>query len=321
MNNFFNDNDDNDDFRDHPDEMNGNQSFIPNVKQPPAPPPQRTAKAPVIPPPVVEEYEEVVEASEPEEEDYTAYLNDARIRLEQGRLYEMLINHDIFAGLDSDPKAIKVVQSQIRRFAKNQMEIMLGMRQEVQKTQSISIDNFPFNDLEVITLKTIAATFSKGATEDPRAQQYSGSPPPVRKTGLNSLGSKPQQKQQPSIQKPQAKPLASKPADPIKRVKVDKSVELALQQEGVERFYIEEAKKQLESEQYKPIDKPLSELGEDELAKRNREASLRNRQAAVNPSASPMPNVDQQIMFHTSRAMDGSNLGVGTQQLMRMLKQ
>ena len=67
-------------------------------------------------------------------------LSDARLRLEQGRLYEMVMNSDLFEGSDCDPKAIKNVEKEIRNFAKERMEIMLGMRQETSEEASCPLE-------------------------------------------------------------------------------------------------------------------------------------------------------------------------------------
>jgi hypothetical protein len=161
------------------------------------------------------------QASEEDEEDYSDVLSDARLRLEQGRLYEMVIQHSLFEGLDADPRAIKSVQNQIRKFARERMEIMLGIRQE-ESTANNSFVSSPFNDLEVIVLKKMASTFSKGATESEEAsvpQEVMQVTAPKKKTTLNSIGtSKPKIEQtKPKIApKVQAKPI-QKAGEPIKR--------------------------------------------------------------------------------------------------------
>ena len=71
-----------------------------------------------------------MEEIQEEEEDFTAVFNDANLRIEQGRLYQMIMNHDIFEGMDADERAVQNVQKEIRKFARERMEIMLGMRQE-----------------------------------------------------------------------------------------------------------------------------------------------------------------------------------------------
>ena len=118
--------------------------------------------------------EEVVETSETEtvvqpkneeqeELDDAEILKNARLRLEKGRLYEMIMIQDIFQNMDADQQAIKSVQRELKIFAKDRMEVMLGMRQEkvVQENNSSS----HFNNLEVEVLKSLAKKLSGGATE------------------------------------------------------------------------------------------------------------------------------------------------------------
>ena len=95
-----------------------------------------------------------------------------------GKLYELVMKHDLFAGLDADPKAMKVVQKEIRQYAQERMEIMLGMRQE--KTEApagFPMELFPFNSLEVEILKAIAATATKGESRDAEPLNLGPQPP------------------------------------------------------------------------------------------------------------------------------------------------
>lgn len=55
-------------------------------------------------------------------------LNDASLRLEQGSLYKMLLTNDIFSGVDADPRAISAVKRELRFFAKNRLEILVGIK-------------------------------------------------------------------------------------------------------------------------------------------------------------------------------------------------
>ena len=136
----------------------------------------------------VEEFVEEA-ASDEDEDDFTEVLSDARLRLEQGKLYEMVMNHDLFGGVESDPRAAKSVQKQIRKFAKEQMEIMLGMRQEEVAVTNATSD---FSSLEVHALKDIAAKLisTRGMKEEDYPEEPTqGTPaaPPKKKT-LNTIG-------------------------------------------------------------------------------------------------------------------------------------
>src|ERR1035437_5546474 len=71
-----------------------------------------------------------IDLFEEEEDDTLAIMSDANLRLEQGRLYQMVLQGDIFADTNADPKAIRKVQLDIRKFVRERMETMLGIRQE-----------------------------------------------------------------------------------------------------------------------------------------------------------------------------------------------
>lgn len=107
---------------------------------------------------------------EEEELDDSKILSNARLRLEQGRLYEMLMSHNIFENLDADPKAMKNVQREIKRFAKERMEVMLGMRQTLTANPP---RNEQFNQLEVTILKTLAGKLSGGQSVQEKTESSS----------------------------------------------------------------------------------------------------------------------------------------------------
>jgi len=226
----------------------------------------------------VEELTEQVAEESEDEEDFSDMLSDARLRLEQGKLYELIMNHDLFSGVDADPKAAKVVQKQVRKFAKEQMEVMLGMRQTTEAAPMVSS---PFNSLEVDILKKLASAASKGATESEEAQAEMPEPvlPPKKKT-LNTIGSsKPQAK-------PQPKPMARK-AEPIKRQAKPRP----------------ELPPEFEPD-YEPLDKPIHKMTAAELAERDRQAAerQRGRKAALPPDRVPMPDFATQEMLAMSQA-------------------
>lgn len=297
MDNFW-ENEDQEVFRDIPDEVqldnNGNQLIAPpvNVRTP-----QRSIaqSVPIQQPIAVElQHGEHQEEHQEEDEDFSIVLNDARLRLEQGRLYEMIMNHDIFAGSDADEKAVKHVQRQIRNFAKEQMEIMLGMRQEQSKDISFNM-NFPFNPLEIETLKALASAATKGATKSAAAEQYIA---PVKKIGLNPIGVNRQTKTTAKLTPKIANPLPNQPTNPVKRSKSDTAIDQILREEGVTR----EELNAVFDPNYKTLNKPLHELTEQELLERNKQAKRRITGQVKSPNALPMPSVEQEEMIYTQRA-------------------
>lgn len=186
---------------------------------------------PVIPEP---EYEE--ETEENSEEDFSDVLTDAHLRLEQGSLYKLIMNNNLFEDVDADPKAIQNVQKEIRNFARERMEVMLGMRKETTQVEHLEID-FPFNALEVDILKKLAHAATKGATEN--SDRFV--PGVTRVT--EELDNVPQQPPKRNILNPirgssnktvaSKKKLQSRSVAPVKRSRLDATIEQIAAEEGV----------------------------------------------------------------------------------------
>lgn len=134
-------------------------------------------------------YEDFIEEYENEDEDEISTVNEAHVRLEQGRLYNMLINHNLFEGVDADPVAIANVQKQLKQFILEKLEEMLGMRakKEDSETQQVVVQS-DFNELEIQVLKRVASKMSKGMTDNAPAV------PVAKPTELNAVKAKTEQK-------------------------------------------------------------------------------------------------------------------------------
>lgn len=308
--NIFNpsDQDVEEEFKDQPDEIEGEATpdggWKPNSAPPvdmPGVPVTERPKRPTVPTVQLDnepQYDDE-EVSE-ETEDYSDMLTDARFRLEQGRLYEMVLNHDIFDGVDADKKAIKTVQNEIRKYAQERMEIMLGMKQEVDRENNTNAfeafsQAFPFNGLEVEALKSLAAAATKGASRDAAPMDIGPQPPAARKT-LNPIGKGAGQTR--PVSKQEGKKLQASPKAPVKRAKVDGAVQRILAEEGVTLEEINQVfdpnKKYLTPEEF-------SQLTDDQLIERNRLLSIRNKTVA-NPQSVPMPTPEQMEIMVTQRA-------------------
>jgi hypothetical protein len=300
-------------FPDMPDEVqldgNGQPIAAAPVSLPrPAAPPAPRQSAP-LPPQEEEEYElDLSEAVLEEEDDFSLILNDANLRLEQGSLYKLIMRHDLFEGVDADPKAVQSVQRAIRKFAKEQMEIMLGMRKEVTQVEHLEFD-FPFNALEVDVLKRLAFTATKGATQNsedytPSVKRVTEETPVKRKT-LNPIGSATGQKKAPQTNKP----LPARTQAPVKRTKRDATIDQIAREEGVPRELLEE--------DYVPLDKPAYQLTEQEKHDRNKQISARRGVQVKNPSAIPMPTLAQeeflaqQMAARAASALTSQGTGIG----------
>lgn len=317
-------NEDSGDFRDNPVEMVDGRWEQNEIAGPPAQPlteSQRKALAetraranaptpqedPRQPP---EQEFELPQVDLDEEEDYTSVLSDARLRLEQGRLYELVINHDLFEGADADPVAAKHVQGQIRRFAKEQMEIMLGMRKETAKVEHLEID-FPFNAVEVNVLRKLAHAASKGASENsdrfvPEVTKTTKEVDVVpRREGLNKIAAKKAPtKPAPVATKPQQRPQPA-PQKPLPR-----ATTALIREKAAEAGLTPDEAALLEPD-YKPLGKPLHQMTELEKAERIRQTTERmaKRKTAKSPFALPPATPDQEAMLAQAQVMTADSKG------------
>ena len=276
-----------------------------------APAPQPVQARPVSAPQPEPEIEYDVEAMESQEEDdFSDVLNDANLRLEQGTLYKMVMNSNLFQDMNADPRAVKNVEREIKRFARERMEIMLGMRQErSQEVQHVTVAS-PFNGLEVAVLKQVAAAASKGATERPEAEEIAQKI--EKKTSLTPISGAPRAAQPQATltparpapapaPKPQPKPLPQKPAAPLDR-SARKSIDI-LDLEVNKRLDPKLAE-QLIDAVMDGSGKDTSLMTEDELIEHNRLAGERRKPRVSNPRALPTMSVEQSNQLATAQGSD-----------------
>jgi hypothetical protein len=212
----------------------------------------------------------------------------------------MLINQDIFKDLDIDPRAVKHVQKEIKAFARERMEIMLGIRRETTKIERLEID-FPFNALEVEILKKLAYTATKGAsanserfTPEVKATETEVEVAP-RRTGLSPITGGPK--------KPQPKPLAKTTA-PVQRPKAAGKPVVPQQPK----------------DDYVPLDKPPSLMSEEELKERARQTAERQAgKKADSPLKAKMPTFEEQYATFAARAESAAQTHPGFSKLLDLI--
>lgn len=240
--------------------------------------PQRPAEqAPQTLTPDDEEFLEAVLNDEYDEDvDNEQVLADANLRLEQGNLYKIIMNHDLFGGVEADERAVNNVQREIRRFARERMEIMLGMRVEKQATQVVSS---PFNSMEVEALKLLCAKMTGGQSKNlPEAPTAPVAPRKVTLNPISSTG-----KKTTSVAAPAAKkPLQAKAQTPVARAPTPPPVPA-------------------NADDYKPIGKQVHEMTEKELLAHNAEAAKRQRPRAKATGAIPMMSPEQEEFMYQQR--------------------
>lgn len=217
-----------------------------------------------------------------EEEDTAEIMGDANLRLEQGRLYQMVLQGDIFADTNADPKAIRNVQREIRKFVRERMETMLGIRQE--QTQETIVSS-PFNDLEVTVLKMLASKMSKGATEETPKELTGPQPPPPtpKKDGINAISGN---------LRPQTTPLKANPTKPVQKPQAKPNPAKV------------QAKSAITSSDETLLKKPIVEMTPQELLAYEADAAIRRSQnkSALPTNLVPHPSPQQLEMMYTSAA-------------------
>lgn len=305
--NYF-DEDNGSDFRDMPDEVDQADAPPVNVRNAPTPTVARPKPSPerleYMANLILDDEDEISQEStdEDEEQDYAAVLSDARLRLEQGKLYELIMNHDLFVDTGVDERAVKHVQREMRKFAQERMEIMLGMRQVTAATTPFPAEAFPFNTFEITVLKSLAAAATNGASREADAYVPEVAPP-VRKA-LNPIA-------RPTISKPAAPkpvtkqvsrkttPSTAKPIEPVRRKKVDEAVQRILMEEGVS---MEELNRTFPPD-YVPLSEDfLEKLTPEQIAQRNIEIQKRTKKQVPSALAVPMPTQEQINSVYESRA-------------------
>ena len=223
-------------------------------------------------------YEDFIEEYDEDDmfEQAQSVMDRATVRLEQGKLYNMLIQHSLFEGVDADPQAIANVESEIREFIVERLEVLLGMRAEKETQVQQIVQQPQFNDMEVQALKMMANKVTKGASANaPTSQPETTSllntvkkQKPEQK--INALGGQGKKIKKPVQQTPvQNKQLRTKPQQkPQRKLKKEiaqvstqgLSVEQAAKRdleyvENLKGMSVEEANKIVSQRHKRPIPK------------------------------------------------------------------
>ncbi|MGH7241366.1 MAG: hypothetical protein ACREGB_03665, partial [Candidatus Saccharimonadales bacterium] len=94
--------------------------------------------------------DEFAEQAASEEQSFV--LSEAIKRIEQAKLYETLLKHQLFAPGSARPEVIDVVSTELKVFILNRLETLLGMKPEPTKTVATQT----FSDVQITALKTLA---------------------------------------------------------------------------------------------------------------------------------------------------------------------
>jgi hypothetical protein len=150
-------------------------------------------------------------------------ISPALLRLEQGKLYQMLIEHDLFADIDAHPQAIENVQNELKDFITSRLEIMLGLRTE--KESVVIRNDSVFSQNEIEALKALAKKLTDGVSKKPE-EVKTGNLTPVGVDKAKNLIAKMQPK---PIQ--QEKAIKKEPLQKTEKVEVPKKIKKPLKTE------------------------------------------------------------------------------------------
>lgn len=275
-------------------------------------------------------------------------IYNARLRLEQAKLYEMLINHNLFEGVDVSPEAVKTVQNELKFYIVKRLEILLGLREPVAAKPQASVES-PFNDIEVDFLKQLAYKGTLGASVNGTPVVAKPAPAikplgPAPTAALKPLAPKkvevkqeqkvaapaPQAPKAPPAKAivqqpvappprqapaPQPKPQAKQPAAPR-----NKKAQDIVTGVGERRMTDQEALEIAKADLATSSKKPFHEMTAKEKAQRIREANERNARAKP-ANVAPMPSeaelrmkymMQQESRTGSKSSMDQFNNAIAT---------
>lgn len=158
--------------------------------------------------------EEVLEEIYEEETEQNPIVSEAIERIEQAKLYEMLLTHDLLAANSARPKILHKVQAEMKSFVSERLEILLGMRAE--KSPVVKVEA-QFSHDEVTALKALASRVMKKADEPT---------PIIRPLQAKVEATAPIRPLQTQTPRPEPKP-APTPVQPVAKKVVKKEVKRA----------------------------------------------------------------------------------------------
>lgn len=239
-------------------------------------------------------------------------VSDAMVRLDQARLYEMLIKHDMFDGIDANQHALENVKREIKGFIVERLEFLLGIRVE-QKQESVDNTDSFFTDQEKQFLKMLAQRSVQKLEGDrvPEPKPIISKPAP-KPQGLKTLAVQPKQSpsqlapRQAPTQKVESKPIPQKTSNKP-RTSVPSSSSKSIDEIAKEDLRISKGRKK------------AHEMTEDELMRENEKISKRYQKAPPPPNAIPVPD-DSQLhnIYMTKELNKTSGRNNGTEESLNL---
>lgn len=260
-----------------------------------------------------DELDEFIDSISSDEQNELSTMDKVRLRLEQGRLYEMLIKHDLFEDVDAMPEAVQKVQLEIKQFITERLEVLLGIRAEKETIVQQITSEPQFNDLEVQTLKMVVQKMTNGASLNAPTTKKEPSPINVvkkeaPKEGLKKLSVKNNVTPKPT---PTPTPTAGRPL----RNRVNKQVKRPTSTPQLKAEFLNKGVENVEEAAKKDI-KYIESLEKMSLEEANKIVSQRHSRPKPPPS-----NVNQDIInSHYKHKVSMNEEGNTFAQLLKLAK-
>lgn len=244
-------------------------------------------------------------------EDDRVTLESASLRIAQADLYQMLAKHNVFEGVEAPAQVVRQVQKELKEFALERLNILLGISQEKPKFDPSSVQvRLPFNKMEVDVLKDLAYKASRGQTaeyegEDAQAPVAVAKEQPKAPPRLRPISNASKRELQATVRKTQAPPPQRQPERPRRPAPQQAPQQRAQQQPP--------RKKNTEPP---PLQKAPQDMEKEELGAHIQQSKGRY-QKARSTNARPMVSGDgaltmwatRQEQQRTSMDASGSNFG------------
>jgi hypothetical protein len=172
---------------------------------------------------ILEDLEEQHAAQEAEEDAVDNVLSNAIERIEEANVWKLLISQDVIEQGSASNRVVRSVNSQLKKFGLNRLEILLGMKTP-QVEKPVQIQN-QFDQEEAQALRILAAKFmgrsvASVVTNNSQPKLASVAEAPVAQPKLNTVNIP-----KPSPPPPQPKIKESSPAPvPVQKSKPNKKV-------------------------------------------------------------------------------------------------
>jgi hypothetical protein len=259
----------------------------------------------------------------------TNVLQIAMVQLDQARLYEMLLKHNLFEGVKANAASLKNVETELKDFILQRLQILLGMKSEKKEVaqapmvqQKIKVE-LPFNDVEIEFLKALAFKGTKGesakspSTKTVEAQSISSIKAPqeeqvgLRKMSLSSSSfNEAEYDNEDDSEDEEVEDEAPKPRKPVAKPTPQPRPAPRTQNQSSEQIAKEDIKNMAKR-------KPAHLMNSDELMEASKGINANKRKSS---KATPMPDADALAMHYQMQQSKASNTNINSQ-LMGLLSQ